>query len=79
MVPVAVPDGEHAERLREVLDRHLGAQLVEFQPVGRAWQSARGQSRKKPPPSSGGASATMKSERIFPCGVRSARKAGRPG
>ena len=32
----AHPDGEYAERLGEVVDTHLGAQLVKIQPVDKA-------------------------------------------
>ena len=43
----AVPDRQHAERFGQILDDHLGAQLVEVEPLHqRRARSARGQSRK---------------------------------
>ena len=58
----------------------LGAQLVEIELLStRVGASARGQSRKKPPPSSAGASATMQSTMILPCGVSSAAKRAAAG
>ncbi len=76
----AVPQRHHAEHFRQVLADHLGAQLVEIElaPPAPA-PSAFGTSRKKPPPSSAGASATMKSTMILPCGVSSAAKRAAPG
>ena len=72
----AVPHRQDAECVRQVLDGHLGAQLVEVELVDQAVTSARGQSRKKPPPSAAGASATMQSTTILPCGVSNAANAG---
>ena len=75
----AVPGREHAEHRGKVLDHHLRAKFVDIEFRNRVTQSARWISRKKPPPSWAGASVTMKSAMIFPCGVSKAEKRAVPG
>src|SRR5262249_48075944 len=75
----AVPNCEHAENFREILDQDFGAELVQIEFSTSVTAKVRGISRKKPPPSACGASVTKKSAMIFPCGVSSAQNRAVPG